>query len=97
MKNRTKTSTSRIALGAILLVLAATASSCGMALPTSPALDTGVATPQRAATTHMAGPGDMQMGDFDATGGGPDITAQPPAGVACARTSKPAPCREHRE
>lgn len=67
MTDRTNTSASRIALGALLLVLAATASSCGMALPTQPALEAGVTARQNAATS-MVGP--IETEDPTPTGGG---------------------------
>ena len=53
MNFQTHATPRRIALGAMLLLLAATASSCGMALPTSPALDSGVAAERHATTTSM--------------------------------------------
>ena len=81
MSIQTLASPRSIALGAMLLLLAATASSCGMALPTQPALDSGVATTRHAATTTMqeAG-GSVQIDDATNPSGGPDITNQPPAG-----------------
>jgi hypothetical protein len=73
MTDRKNTSASRIALGAVLLVLAATASSCGMALPTQPALEAGVTAQHGAATSS----GEPIVTEDPSSNGGGSGTDQP--------------------
>jgi|SRR5262245_15974303 len=80
MSNQTH-SPRRIAVCAALLLLAVTASSCGTALPTAPAVDTGASTSR---STGVSGTlqesGSIVIEDGTMPPGGPDITNQPPAG-----------------
>jgi hypothetical protein len=76
MTNRMNTPASRITLGAVLLALAATASSCGMALPTQPAVEAGVTARQNAATSTELSP--TVIDDGAPPAGGPGV--QPPVG-----------------
>jgi len=81
MKPQTNASPRRFALGAVLLLLAATATSCGTALPTQPALDTGATVQRSATTTRMQeGGGATETDDAANPSGGPDVTNAPPAG-----------------
>ena len=81
MRTQNHASTGRLALGAALLLIAATATSCGMALPTQPALDTGATIQRSAATTSMReASGPNEVDDTVIPSGGPDVTSAPPAG-----------------
>jgi len=73
MNDRTNTSASRIALGAVLLVLAATASSCGMALPTQPAVEAGVSAQQHVAPAAV----EPTLTEDPSSNGGGSGTNQP--------------------
>lgn len=81
MTNLNRPSTSRLAAGAILLMLAATASGCGVAMPTQPDLGAS-ATMQRSATaaTFQDTDGVLVIDDATNPAGGADITNAPPAG-----------------
>jgi len=71
----------RIALCAALLLLAASVSSCGTALPTAPALDTGASASRSAGTNGALETGSaIVIDDPSNPAGGPDVTKQPPAG-----------------
>ena len=77
---KTQTST-RIAMGAALLLLAVAVSSCGSALPTAPTVDSGVSIERSAHTNALVGPGgEVVTDDITPPAGGPDVTQKPPAG-----------------
>lgn len=92
MKTRTSASPRRLAVCATLLLLAATASGCGVAMPTQPTIEPGAslhrgapaAAMQEARDPFEVGddllPGGSSVGEPPATGGDEEIVTEPGPG-----------------
>lgn len=81
MKVQHNASPRRLAVGAVLLILAATASGCGVGLPTQPELSAGAVVERDHATTQtLDEEGSLELGDATPPSGGRDQTSMPPAG-----------------
>ena len=90
MRVQNSASPRRLAAGAVLLILAATASGCGVGLPTQPELSAGAVVERNDATTQtLDEEGSLEFGDATPPTGGPDQTNKPPAGEEVIQTPGP--------
>ena len=79
MKSRIHASSRRLAVCAALLLLVATASGCGVAMPTQPTIDSGAAVHRAAPGAGVQEAGDpFELGETGTSGGSGD--APPPSG-----------------
>jgi hypothetical protein len=81
MKTRIPASPRRLAVCATLLLLAATASGCGVAMPTQPSIDSGAAVQRGAASTRIQEMGDpFEVSDTLVPGGSGEGQSPPSDG-----------------